>query len=379
MPHFYFRNVNEAFSEIVANFEEPEFKTIRTTSRVGDVIQAVNPITITYSHPCERVLFNQARDANPFFHLMEALWMLAGFNDVRRMEFYNSNIGKIASDDNKTFNGAYGFRWRHYNADLGDTFDEVDQLELIIQHLRNKPDSRRTVLQMWSPTADLPKVGIPYGKPITKDVCCNTQAYFLIIDGKLDMTVCNRSNDLIWGMLGANVVHFSILQEYLAGHLGIPVGRYHHFTNNLHVYTERWEPEKWMSDTGTDRYALSTNKPLNFPLVHDCARFDKEVFTFVQMVVGDSQPFYRDYDVIFYEPFIKGTALPMALAFASYKLGRFGDAMNFIQRIVAEDWRIAAYNWILVRKQKREQKESSDGSSRNGVDAGSVRQGSSEG
>jgi hypothetical protein len=38
------------------------------------------------------------------------------------------------------------------------------------------------------------------------------------------MTVTNRSNDLCWGMLGANYVHFTILQEYLAARLGV-VGR----------------------------------------------------------------------------------------------------------------------------------------------------------
>ena len=38
----------------------------------------------------------------------------------------------------------------------------------------------------------------------SKDVPCNTHAYFAInAEGSLDLTVCNRSNDLVWGCLGA--------------------------------------------------------------------------------------------------------------------------------------------------------------------------------
>ena len=33
---------------------------------------------------------------------------------------------------------------------------------------------------------------------------------------KLCMTVCNRSNDMLWGAYGANVVHMSMLQEFVA-------------------------------------------------------------------------------------------------------------------------------------------------------------------
>ena len=50
----------------------------------------------------------------------------------------------------------------------------------------------------------------------SKDLPCNTHVYFSIREGFLDMTVCNRSNDLIWGCCGANAVHMSFLQEYVA-------------------------------------------------------------------------------------------------------------------------------------------------------------------
>ena len=33
--------------------------------------------------PTKELLFDPDRDANPFFHFMEGLWMLAGFNDLK--------------------------------------------------------------------------------------------------------------------------------------------------------------------------------------------------------------------------------------------------------------------------------------------------------
>ncbi|HAH51913.1 MAG TPA: hypothetical protein DCL80_11935, partial [Balneola sp.] len=120
----------------------------------------------------------------PFFHLFEALWMLAGRDDLAYVQQFNKRIEDF-SDDGVTLNGAYGYRWREYW--------KKDQLDLLIEHLTNHPDSRRAVLQMWS-TDDLQKI---VKDPTCKDVPCNTQIYFKIKKNRLQMTVTCRSNDII--------------------------------------------------------------------------------------------------------------------------------------------------------------------------------------
>src|SRR5690606_6235064 len=139
------------------------------------------------------------RDANPFLHFFESLWMLAGRNDV---DYMTRLVRRFAaySDDGKTFNGAYGYRWRKWFG--------RDQLQQIIGALRSNPQDRRCVLGMWDAGHDL---GLQ-----SADLPCNTHIYFRIQDDRLNMTVCNRSNDAIWGAVGANVVHMSFLQEYMA-------------------------------------------------------------------------------------------------------------------------------------------------------------------
>lgn len=385
MPEVTCRNVNRAFSLLVRALHEGSFATVRSKSRVGDVIQITHPVTITYLNPLERVLFNRARDANPFFHVMEALWMLCGRNDVAPLVYYASDYGNITSDDGVTANGAYGYRWRHSNTGtirgedggacsfhgveaytpnerqevrLKNCYQE-DQLKVIIAHLKNKGESRRAVLEMWNVKDDLMKVDE------TKDVCCNLSATFQMMEGKLDMTVFNRSNDLIWGSLGANVVHFSFLQEYVAAHLGVPVGVYNQISTNLHTYTDgRWKPEEYLTDYTPDYYGY---KGLTLvPLVKSPTTFDEELPEFFEYWVGKDLT-ERLFNKVYSEPFFQGVALPMAKAFHWHKLRNYEQAMKEVHHIVADDWKIACDHWIKKRQLAWEKKQdelatNSDGS-----------------
>lgn len=330
--HFHFRNVNDAFKGLVSGIHQGSIPTHKSPSRVGEVLMVEEPVIVTYSHPKERVLFNQARDCNPFFHLFEALWMLAGRNDVGPLAYYNPRMLEY-SDDGETLHGAYGHRWK-----------DEDQLERIVRGLKENPNCRRQVLSIWSPWFDL--------GADSRDLPCNTHVYFFQ-DGisRLGMTVCNRSNDLIWGMLGANFVHFSILQEYMAACIGWEVGRYHQITNNLHVYTKQWHPEKWSADKSgvcySDRAILQT-----IPLVKDPKRFDRECAAFVDSIDGD-----------YSEPFLHQVAQPMCAAFRRHKQRCYqGDdnALTIVGRVWADDWCCASHAWLIKRKQNWE-RESNDG------------------
>src|SRR5437667_12765939 len=107
--HLKYRNVNYAFKGLVTDIHSGKIWTRDTESRNGPVMVVDEPVIIIYTHPRERVLLNYYRDANPFFHLYESLWMLAGRNDLKSLEFFVGHM-KDYSDDGLTFNGAYGHR-----------------------------------------------------------------------------------------------------------------------------------------------------------------------------------------------------------------------------------------------------------------------------
>lgn len=213
------RNVHQALPKVMY-LMKTQGKTME--SRNGPVLKVPGPVSICYERPMERVMFWPDRDANPFFHCLEALWMLAGREDV---DFVAKIVPKMAefSDDGVTLNAAYGYRWCHHFG--------LNQLPQIVSALKKDRYDRRQVLQMWDASQDLGSR--------SKDLPCNTQVYFSRVDtGALDMTVTNRSNDAVWGALGANAVHFSMLQEYLAVMIGCAVGKYWQVTNNLHLYLD---------------------------------------------------------------------------------------------------------------------------------------------
>ena len=342
---FKFRNVNSAFYGLVEGLHTGQIPTTATSSRYGPVRVIAEPVTITYLNSRENVLLNPVRDQNCFFTLFESLWMLAGRNDVAPLVYYNSKMADF-SDDGKTFNSPYGYRWRMFRVfDETHSFlaqnlhiDQVDQLSIIIDQLRRKPDSRRCVLQIWDVEDDLLNIDA------TKDNACNTQAYFLINPETraLDITVCNRSNDLVWGCLGANAVQFSFLLEYMAACIGVPVGRYHQITNNLHYYTDNpacpWVPEKWLTAPGWQQPYDYLNH--HVPLVENPQRFDEEVKAFID-----------DIENTWAEPFLRDVAQPMCMAFKKHKERDYANALAWASRIKADDWRTAAQQWLTRRSQ----------------------------
>lgn len=333
------RNVNHALTEalkwlLIAGEQED--------SRNGRVLVSPVPVMTTYTHPNERVLFNPVRDANPFFHLMEALWMLAGRNDLAWPLYFNSKFGAF-SDNGVTLHGAYGRRWRKWFG--------YDQLSIIAHELQRHPDSRRCVLSMWDPAlptgemdggfndSDLHTVVIG-----GRDVPCNTHAYFDCRGGKLNMTVCCRSNDALWGAYGANAVHFSVLQEYMAAWIGVPVGVYRQMSNNLHVYTDVFPLATLhsMMQAGVyDHYASGAVSTL--PLVNtDIPTWDRDLQLFMQF--PDTARFE--------DPFFTHVAQPMYCAWKLRK-EKASDGMWHAGEIADDSWRLACQEWIQRREERK--------------------------
>ncbi len=319
------RNVNDAITSALWYLK---VAGVQESSRNGPVIVAPEPVLTTYTKPQERVLFWGERDQNCIFTLMESLWMLAGRDDLSFVEYFNSRMRNF-SDNGTTLNGAYGHRWRKRFG--------VDQLVVLIKHLKEDPTSRRAVLTMWGPAQDLQNLG-------SKDVCCNTQAYFEIRGGRLNMTVLCRSNDLIWGAYGANAVHFSFLQEFVASALDVPMGEYRQFSHNLHLYTELYDFKKYL-DTPPDSVTFDAYQygvgPRNIMdsddwggFLRDCERFCCDPF---------GTP--RGYRHSFF-PYV---AYPMAMITKTRK-EKLGNGLYWAERVEAGDWKAAALAWIERRE-----------------------------
>jgi hypothetical protein len=326
------RNVSQALVEGALKLKS---LGVERNSRNGKVLVLPGPLATTYRAPQERVLFDPRRDANPFFHFMEALWMIHGGRDVAWPLQFNSKFGSY-SDDGVVFNGAYGHRWRHHFG--------ADQLRSIINSLRENPDCRRQVLSMWDGSRDLGSQ--------SKDIPCNLSATLQIgVTGALDMMVSNRSNDLIWGAYGANAVHFSMLQEFLAAAIGVPVGTYTQVSANTHVYEPHWGLMDYLAarapmppEEFRDHYSLGLT--VHSHMVNITPNiWERELDTFMKL---QHRSAYRD-------PFFELIAKPMFMAYISFKErsnpSRFENARDLCRKIIAVDWSRACIEWLDRREE----------------------------
>lgn len=344
MHTFNVRNVNEAWAVFCMHMQDPYFLNSHTRiARPRDVAvrEFTTPVATTYAHPEECVLADPVRDANPFFHIYEALWMLAGHNDVARLQAYNQQITAY-SDDGVSFHGAYGERWRNRFG--------FDQLELLLHLLRKEPHTRRAVLSMWGAAEDLSRNG--------HDLPCNTTAYFSLRDDALHLTVCNRSNDAVWGCYGANAVHFAVLLQYMAAGLGVSVGTYTQFSNNLHVYLEGKAGEVWQRCQTQPPMLRATYDPALIdamqytPLISNFAAFDREVKLLV--APPDGLPGQHQYT----EPWLADIAVPMLLAHFGHRSGDTEEAIALLdgeldRQTHKDPWLVAGAAWLRRRQERR--------------------------
>jgi hypothetical protein len=265
---------------------------------------------------------------------MESMWMLAGRQDLEFVQSYSSGM-KNYSDDGETLNGAYGYRWRKWFG--------RDQLSEIIENLKKNPDCRRQVLAMWDGAKDLDGT--------SKDHPCNTTAYFQKnAIGSLDLCVCNRSNDLIWGAYGANAVHFSFLLEYVAAAIGMPVGSYFQFSFNTHVYERHWPMMDSLAEKRPeDRYIRCpyvAGEVVAFPILsdgEDVELLDRDLELLLEGKTGDIKT-----------KFIRQVCIPIREAYKVFKnkddKRRHANAIIMLGHMPPmNDWRIAAENWLKRR------------------------------
>ncbi|HSW65653.1 MAG TPA: thymidylate synthase [Bacillota bacterium] len=111
--------------------------------------------------------------------------------------------------------------------DYTKLFISPGHLDTIIACLKKYPDSRRNVINSWSPRCLDPKeVGV-----------CITQLYFRLNNGRLDLHSHARANDA-YRLLLLDMQLATSIQHAVARATHAPVGEYVHFVDSLHCYKQ---------------------------------------------------------------------------------------------------------------------------------------------
>jgi len=164
------------------------------------------------------IVTNSKRKINFAYAVMEMLGLLMpGKATVEPMCWFNSKMKNYLNHETLEWDGSYAQRLTMY-----------DQMRNVYKVLKEDPDSRRAVMSMYNPAHD-------FHDYISLDICCTLSLIFRIVNGKLNLSVTMRSNDVLLG-IPADLWQFSFLQSVMASWLGIPVGNYSHYAASFHAY-----------------------------------------------------------------------------------------------------------------------------------------------
>lgn len=209
-----YRNAEEAFIVELGHID----LSGRDVNVRGSFTRELTARSFTITHPLERCISVKGRLNNIVATVTETVWVLAGRNDLAFLGNYLPRAVEF-SDDGSTWRAGYGPRLRSWHG--------VDQLAQVVEVLREDPLSRRAVMSLFDPAVDFAP---------TKDVPCNNWVHFLQRDGRLDMSIAVRSNDVIWGFSGINAFEWSVVHEVVAQAIGATVGVQHWMVASMHLY-----------------------------------------------------------------------------------------------------------------------------------------------
>lgn len=117
----------------------------------------------------------------------------------------------------------YGAQWRHWETKNGRF---IDQLKMVIDMIKNTPDSRRLIVSAWNPE-DVPSMALPP---------CHTMFQFYVNDGKLSCQLYQRSGDVFLGV-PFNIASYALLTHLIAHETDLEVGDFIHTIGDAHLYT----------------------------------------------------------------------------------------------------------------------------------------------
>ena len=197
----------------------------------------VNDITLQIDNPQRRHLSLDGRKYNIYQLMAETFWVASGSGEISPfLEFFLPRA-KNYSDDGKTWHGAYGPRMLAHG-----------QLEDLIATFRREGlSTRRAILMIADPALDnLTAIKEKYDSEAPKDIPCNREMAFYVVDNKLNAKVIQRSGDMIFGTGSINPFEFTFIQEMVYNMLleyfpELELGVYRWHITNAHIYSDYYD------------------------------------------------------------------------------------------------------------------------------------------
>ena len=214
----------------------------------------------------------------------ELLWFLEGSNDERRLaeirfnkdrselsdlekfstiwtdnaDSQGKDLGYVNTDTEKILGPVYGVQWRDWSG--------IDQINELLNSLKNNPDSRRHILSAWN-VSELNKMALPP---------CHVMSQFYISNGMISCHMYQRSADMFLGV-PFNIASYALLLSIFAEILNLKPKRFIHSFGDAHIYLNSIDQVK--EQISREPKPLPILKIPNLNSIEDLKNFKVDDFT----------------------------------------------------------------------------------------------------
>ena len=157
----------------------------------------------------------------------ELLWFISGNTNVKYLQDHGVTIWDEWADADGNLGPVYGHQWRSWSAPNGRA---IDQLSIVINTIKQNPDSRRMLVTAWNP-AEIDQMALPP---------CHCLFQFYVADGKLSCQLYQRSADVFLGV-PFNIASYALLTIMIAQVCNLQPGEFIHTTGDTHIYRNHFE------------------------------------------------------------------------------------------------------------------------------------------
>ncbi len=172
--------------------------------------------------------------------IYELLWFLKGETNIRYLQDNKVRIWNEWADENGNLGPVYGAQWRNWNN------ENIDQIEIVIDQIKKKPESRRMIVAAWNPSV-LPVSEMSFSENVAAGKAalppCHAWFQFYVADGKLSCQMYQRSADIFLGV-PFNIASYALLTMMMAQVTKLEPGEFILTFGDAHIYMNHLEQVK---------------------------------------------------------------------------------------------------------------------------------------
>ena len=170
----------------------------------------------------------------------ELLWFIKGETNIKYLNDNDVKIWDSWADENGNLGPVYGHQWRNWNS------DGIDQISILIDQIKNNPNSRRMIVSAWNPSV-LPDTSKSFSENVSDNKAalppCHAFFQFYVSDGKLSCQLYQRSADTFLGV-PFNIASYALFTIMIAQVTDFEVGDFIHTFGDVHLYNNHIEQAK---------------------------------------------------------------------------------------------------------------------------------------